>query len=363
MRFHEPSLAVADQGTFVAWHGGTGDGSSIYIQQIDRRQHLIGHPIAVSDGQRLAYEPDLVKASDHLVVAWYERDKSTGDLSVWLAGLTGAGHRKWMIPLSAGGDQARNPVVRPVGGHLEVAWIEQPATNDGSNSATIWHQRISLTGEAMGPPQLIGQANRDTWNLNATVADGQFVVVYDAMLGSKTHELHMLIVGEAGAQHRNLSEDDGHPSLYPDLQVNHSRHAALTWFDGRDGNHEVYLRAVPFDRLGDGREASEFRVTNSPEDTIGAYVAWNGNTIGLAWTDRVSNQRDIFAQTFASDGSPLGPIRRLSSTREDAGVPSIRAYGPGFLVAWNDYVIKDGTATHMSVASSTAEFALVPVSD
>lgn len=362
MNAHEPSLAVGPDATFAAWHGGVEDRSLIYLRELDARLQPADEIIVVSDGKRLAYEPDVIVAAGLPVVAWYEKDPVTRGLTAWLAGMTRQGERAWLTPLAAGGDEARNPVVRQIGDRLEVAWIEQPSTDDGSNSATIWWQRFSLAGATLDPPQRIGEATRDTWNLNATVADDRLVVTYDAALGTRTHELHMLTVGDGESAHRQLSDDDGHASLYPDLQIGASVQAALTWFDERDGNREVYMAVGTFGGLAEAGVLSALRVSHTDGDSIGAYLAWNGTAIGLVWSDDVSGERDIFAQTFDAGGKPLDAIGRLGASPETAGVPVIRAQGTGFVVAWNDYVANGGGA-HTRIASSEIKLARLPLAD
>lgn len=359
MRAYEPSLAVAQTGTFVAWHGGSGENSRIYVRRVDASGRPLGKAFAVSDGKRLAYEPDLIALPDGLAVAWYEKEPATGALSAWLAGVSPDGKRLWLAPLHAGSGVARNPVVRQVGDNLEVAWIEHPAPDDGSNRAEVWHQRLSLSGEPIAEPQRVGEANRDTWNLTAAADGNRLVVVYDAALGTRAHELHMLVMGDGEVIHRTLSEDDGHASLYPDLQFGPAGRAALTWFDERDGNQEVYLLAAPFEWLAEGSTPQPLRVSHSDAESIGAYVAWNGPVIGLAWSDDLSGGRDLFAQAFTADGQPLSAIRQIGPGRETAGVPVIRASGRGFLVAWNDYVAA-GKGGHSHVAFSAIRLARLP---
>ncbi|MEN7538478.1 hypothetical protein [Aurantiacibacter flavus] len=88
-------------------------------------------------------------------------------------------------------------------------------------------------------------------------------------------------------QTSTLTPPDGHASLYPDLQIGPEGVAALTWFDERDGNQEVYLQLFA---AGDGALAptgEPRRISHGPADSIGAYIAWNGATLGLAWSDYV----------------------------------------------------------------------------
>lgn len=363
MRAHELSLAATPTGSFAAWHGGTSAGSAIYVQKLDEAGRLSGAPFPVSDGKLLAYEPDLIDAGDRLVVAWYERDEASGALSARLAGMAANGRRLWSALLGTGPDSTRNPVVRRIGDTLHVAWIAQPtAPDDGGNGASIRHQRFSLAGEPLAPAREIGRANSDTWNLNAATCGDAFIVTYDAALESKAHELHMLVVTGEAVTHRLLSPDDGHASLYPDLQVSDTGQAAITWFDEMDGNREIYLLTAPFDWLAKGIVPAPRRISWSAGESTGAYLAWNGPTIGLAWIDEQDGRPRLFEQMFGTHGHPRGPARQLSTpaqAEERAGVPAIRAQRGGFLVAWNDYVL-EGDGPHRHSSSSIARTVWFP---
>ena len=363
MRAYELSLAVGPAGQYVAWHGGPGEGASIYVQKVEQDGGLTGQAFRVSDGKRLAYEPDLILVGDQLVVAWYEKEAATGQLTAMMAGADAAGRLLWRVPLSDRG-WAKNPVVRQIGEHLHVAWIEPGAADregggdkagggDRAGGATVWHRRFSLNGVPETPPRQIGLASATTWNLNATVYGTSLIVTYDAGQGSAAHELQMLVVTDKAVRHSQLTPDDGHASLYPDLQVNAAGQAALTWFDEKDGNREVYLLVAPFDVLGTPRMPPPRRITQDKGESIGAYVTWNGPTIGLAWSDELHGSREIFLETFSDGGRPLGPVRQIGTSEGKASIPSIRASGSGFLIAWNDYIAAAGNG-HGSVASSAA---------
>lgn len=353
MRSYELSLAVSPAGSFAAWHGGPHDRSAIYVQRVDAAGRLVGAPVRVSDGKRLAYEPDLILAGDRLVIAWYEKDSRTGALSVRLAALDRAGKLLWLAPVADEAPAARNPVVRLIGDRLHIAWIEQAGAAGKGNEASVRHQVFSLAGKAEGPPETIGEANRDTWNLNAAVRGETFIVTYDAALGTKAHELQMLEVTGKQVRRQQLSPDDGKPSLYPDLQLNGAGEAALTWFDRKDGNSEVYLLVAPLGTLEAGAAPDPVRVTRDKGESIGAYLAWNGPVVGLAWSDDMSGRRELYVQAFSASGQSLGPARQIGASEGRASVPAIRASGAGFLVAWNDYVMT-GSGGHATLKSSQA---------
>tara|TARA_A100001391_G_scaffold130111_6_gene89473 strand:+ start:31271 stop:32344 length:1074 start_codon:yes stop_codon:yes gene_type:complete len=352
MHAHELSLAVAGPDTFAAWHGGHGNESAIYLQALDQAAQPKGAPARISQPDFDAYEPDLIAVDGGLVVAWYGRDHAKGRLQAWMAGFDPSGTRQWLVPLQDGG-KAKNPVVRRLGNALHVAWLAE----DDAGAMRVMHRRFGLDGNPLAPPRQIARADSDTWNLNAAALGERFFVTYDAALDDGSDEVRLVTIDGDDAKAATLTPPDGLASLYPDLQFRPDGTAALTWFDERDGNQEVYLQLFAL-RDGELSPTSQpRRISHGPADSIGAYIAWNGPILGLAWSDEENGQRDIFAQTFDSSGKPLSPPRNLSDSAETSSVPAIRAYGEGFLVAWNDYVMSGGGG-HTAVTSSTAHFAL-----
>ncbi len=90
-----------------------------------------------------------------------------------------------------------------------------------------------------------------------------------------------------------LTDDDGVASKYPDLAFGPDA-AAVTWFDERDGNEEVYLAVAPFPQLRNRFEANARRVTPTVGASIGAYVAWNGGRVGLVWSDDTEGEAEVY---------------------------------------------------------------------
>ncbi len=357
MRAHELSLAVSPQAAWAAWHGGAGEEAAIYLQRLTSAGEPAGTAIkASSEGRAFAYEPDLVLTEDGPVAAWYQKNPFSNELSGWLAGLDVAANRKWLVRLEEGEDWSRNPVVRVAKGRLRVAWIGQPSAATSALDPAIWYREFSLAGKPLMPPREVGRADRDTWNLNATVTGATMLLAYDAAGAGETNELHLIEIAGRDLRQVQLTPDDGHASLYPDLQVNDAGLAALTWFDERDGNREVYLAVGPLAQFLDGQMPEPIRITYGEGESIGAYLAWNGDRIGLVWSDEAAGERRIFAQGFDSTGKPLGEMRQLSGGPGKSSIPAIRASGDGFLVAWNDYEM-EGAGGHAQVTWSRAQFA------
>lgn len=367
MRAHEISLAVSGSAAMAAWHGGAPGHSSIYAQTLDGAGVLTGVPVKVSEGADFAFEPDLVPLAEGYAVAWYAVDRSSNRTSAWVAGLDAAGNRLWLKRVGGENVSARNPVVRVIGQSVHLAWIEEPAEpsleRGTGPSPRIMHQVFGADGAEYSLAKQVGAASAVTWNLNAAVHGSQLVLTYDAQIGTKAAELQMLVIADDVVRHQALSSDDGFASLYPDMQISSDGVAALTWFDERDGNQEVYLAVAPFESLATSLPKAQ-RITHSKGPTIGAYAAWNGSSLGLAWIDTINAKTVAMAQGFASDGSALAPAAAIAppygSRVGSAGVPAIRAYDDGFLIGWNSYRLR-GDAAHMDVISSDAHFANVPL--
>ena len=83
--------------------------------------------------------------------------------------------------------------------------------------------------------------------------------------------------------------------------------------------------------------ATARRVTETPGASIGAYLAWNGPRLGLAWSDDTAGQHEVFFQDFDAAGVPRAAARRLTDNPTSSLIPSIRAWRNGFALAWNEY--------------------------
>ena len=272
----ETSLAVDGDRAVAAWHGApAGEASTLWAQPLDGQATPAGPPLQLTEGKADAFEPDMQLLNGEWVVAWYEKDR-VGALRAWLGKFSVAGEVRWRLALSRSGVDGRNPVVRIHDGALHVAWIQLSAADEVS----IWTAHVDAQGKYLQPPSQRAMAGAATWNLNAAVDDaGVFHVVYDSHAGTRARELRLLSVGPRNATGSLLTADDGYDSTYPDLAFSGDR-AALTWFDLRDGNAEIYLFAGSAGALQApvGRDAR--RITTRPR-VHGAYLAWNGD--GCGW--------------------------------------------------------------------------------
>ena len=274
-------------------------------------------------------------------MAWYEVAADDSSSRARVGAWTAAGTPRWTRTLSAARRDGRAPVVAVIGDRMQCVWIEQTGT-EPNVPAAIWAQQLSLDGEPLGVAHRVADASRTTWNLNLSVdAGGVPWVVFDAQLETRAHELFLARLGRERAMVERLSIDDGASSIYPDLAFGAGR-AAVTWWDTRDGNAEVYLAVVDEEDLPNGIVRAASRVTDTAGASIGAYVDWNGARFGLAWSDEFEPglPHDVYFQPFTANGLPDGSVRRLTDNPTASLIPAIRGAGSRFALAWNEDVVE-----------------------
>lgn len=380
---YEASLAVHPAGFAVAWHDTRHGVPEIYARLVDGsgRPASVEYRLTASAGR--SYEPSIdvpdPKTSDHLIVAWYEVAADDSSSRARVGAWTAAGTPRWTRTLSDSRRDGRAAVVAVIGDRMQCVWIEETRLAPGVDrvgegapgsrvadaepnvSAAIWAQQLSLDGEPLGVAHRVADASHTTWNLNLSVdAEGVPWVVFDAQLETRAHELFLARLDRDRAMVKRLSVDDGASSIYPDLAFGAGR-AAVTWWDTRDGNAEVYFAVVDEEELPRGIEPAATRVSDTAGESLGAYIAWNGSRFGLAWSDEVEagQPHDVYFQRFAANGAPDGGPRRLTDNPTASLIPAIRAAGSRFALAWNEDVV-NARDDHRGGGRSEVLFALIP---
>jgi hypothetical protein len=332
---YEASLAAVADGFMAAWYDTRDGHAEIYVRQLDAEGRPVAPERRLTTGAADAYEADITPIEDGFIVGWYEKDKNghlQPKLGAW--GLDGAS--RWSKTLAAHG---RNTVVRASGALVFVAWIEDE-DEEHSGVWAAWHR---ADGAGLLAPRRVADAGRTTWNLNAAVDPDSTPgrphawIAFDAKAGTKSEEVFVAEVTATGDRVQQLTPDDGYASKYPDLALSPDR-AALTWFDVKDGNEEIYLAVGDKATLTNAPLSAPTRVTDSSGHSIGAYLAWNGSRLGLAWCDDTPGNQELYFRAFDGDGRPEGEeATRVTVTAETSSIPAIKPWRRGFALLWNEY--------------------------
>ena len=368
---YEASLARFGDGWAVAWYDTRDGHPELYARFLDVNGDPTGPPRRLTDTSNDSYEPQLAAAgASQLVVAWYAvspSGASVTQVAAWdLAdddtlrwSQVGDAGPRWTRTLSNPTRLGRNVIVRVENRRLFCAWIEKGVDN---REAGVWAQwfDLDLAGQPLAPAQRLADAGPTTWNINAAIAgDGRAWVVFDATADTRADEIFLVVVDDenTAASPVRLTADDGIASKYPDLAFG-ATSAAVTWFDERDGNEEVYLAVAPFPELGDRFEMHARRVTTTAGASIGAYLAWNSDRVGLAWSDDTAGEAEVYFQAFDANGAALNHAERLTHNPTASLIPAIQPFDDGFALAWNEDVVTE-RGDHRSGGRSDIVFAIV----
>lgn len=328
---YEASLATSGDAVAVAWHDTREPYSQIYARWLDDSLQPKSAELRLTTAKLHAYEPSLqIVDGRDLVVAWYDKNVRSGRLRAHVGMWNADGTPRWTVQLSS--RTGRNPVVRAFGQSLFCAWLEYAA----GRRPAVWGAWLTLDGQFLQKPRQLAAAGKTTWNLNAAIdASGRAWVVFDARFHTKRAELFLVVADRHTENVVRLSADDRFDSVYPAIALNHSQ-LAITWFDRRDGNDEVYLYVAPDQMpLAEGAvETNARRITHNAGHSIGAYLSWNGVRGGLAWCDDSAGHHEVYFQPFDVNG-PAEVPRRLSNERA-AMIPSIVSWRAGFVLGWNE---------------------------
>jgi hypothetical protein len=346
---YDTALTPFGDGFAMAWYDMRDGNGEIYMRLLDAKGWPAGPERRLTNSPDDSYEASIDRLGDGIVVGWYdqsEQGQQTARLGLW----SRDGANRWVHTFDS---DTRNPVVRTVASGIFCAWVQMEEDGHEAVFAGWWDEQ----GRPKAAPIRLGPASKTTWNLNAALDEhGTAWVVFDAEVSTRASEVYVA-KADASARAIRLTKDDGAPSTYPDLSIGAGGRIALSWQDERDGNVEVYLLTAMLSDLSGEIDGRSRRVTNTPGESIGAYLAWNGDRIGLSWSDKTPGQHEVYFATFDRTGMSREPARRLTGNTTWSLVPAIRSHGDGFALAWNEY---QPQTVEIHVGSSEVFFLSVP---
>lgn len=327
---YEVGMAPLGDGFVVAWYDRRDGNAEIYMRLLDAKGRPAGPERRLTNSPDDSYEASIDRLGDGFVVGWYdesEQGQQIAKLGLW----SRDGTSRWVHTFDSG---TRNPVVRTAAAGIFCAWVRMEGDGHEAVFAGWWDEQ----GRPKGPPVRLGPASKTTWDMNAAIDEhGIPWVVFDTEVSTRASEVYVAKVDGSATSVVRLTKDDGAPSKYPDLALGAGGRAALSWQDERDGNVEVYLLTGMVSDLSGEIDGRSRRVTNTPGESIGAYLAWNVDRIGLSWSDKTPGQHEMYFETFDRTGMPREPARRLTGNTTWSLMPAIRSHGDGFALAWNEY--------------------------
>ena len=356
----EAALAPFENGFAAAWYDTRDGNGEIYVRLLDENGKPLSPERRLTNSPEDSFEASIDRIGDMMAIAWYDQTatgQQTAKLGVW----SRDGSNRWVHTFDR---DTRNPVVRSTSTAIFCAWV-QTEPNRGEAVFAAWWDK---DGHQTRAPIRLGPASKTTWNLNASIDEqGVGWVVFDAEFSTRTSEIYVARADGSATRIANrdrsemrairLTKDDGAPSKYPDVAIGAGGRAALSWQEERDGNVEVYLITGKLSDLSGEIDGRSRRVTNTPGESNGAYIAWSGDRLGLAWSDKTPGQPEVYFESFDSTGASREPARRITQTAKWSLVPAIRPRRTGFALLWNEY---QPASVEVHIGTSQIFFSALP---
>ncbi|MFI5371822.1 MAG: T9SS type A sorting domain-containing protein [Candidatus Eisenbacteria bacterium] len=268
----------------------------IYVQRIS----ATGTPMWTTDGVALCTaggnQQSPVVTTDGAggaIVAWF--GQFAGHYDIYAQRISATGTPMWTINgvalCAAAGDQESPTIIPDDAGGAIVSWFDQRSGSDYT-FADIYAQRISSSGAPMWTPEGVA-----------------------------------LCTATGSQQNPNIAPDGAHGAI-------------VTWFDGRNGNYDIYAQRVSdagaVQWAADGvalctAAGEQAMPTLVPDGTGGAIVTWRDYRSG--------SEYDAYAQRISGSGSPQWAANGVAvcTATGDQYDPRITSDGAGgAIVAWPD---------------------------
>ncbi len=346
----EAALTPFENGFAVAWYDTRDGNGEIYVRLLDDNGEPVSPERRLTNSPEDSFEASIDRLGEMMAVAWYEQN-GTGQQTAKLGMWTRDGANEWVHTFDR---DTRNPVVRSTSAGVFCAWVQTEADRREAVFAAWWDKH----GHQTVAPIRLGQASKTTWNLNASIDEqGRGWVVFDAEVSTRASEVYVAKADGSATTAVRLTKDDGAPSKYPDLALGAGGRAALSWQEERDGNVEVYLITGTLSDLAGEIDGRSRRVTNTPGESNGAYIAWNGDRLGLAWSDKTPGQPEVYFESLDGTGAIREAAQRITQTATWSLVPAIRPRGNGFALAWNEY---QPASVEVHIGTSQIFFSALP---
>ncbi len=175
----------------------------------------------------------------------------------------------------------------------------------------IYAQRYSSDGSALGTNFRVNDDQGNTYQENPSIAaddSGNFIITWeDNRNGIYAWDIYAQRYSSDGSSlgtNFKVNDDQGSVSQnYPSIASDGSGNFIITWYDGRNGNSDIYAQCYSSDGSLLG---TNFKVNDDQGSASQYYPAiaadCNGNFM-IVWYDSRSN---IYGQRYSSDRSALG---------------------------------------------------------
>jgi len=362
-----PAVAVDASGRFtIAWQASMGSVYNVYAQRFASNGTALGMNIKLNDDDTDFWQLAVslgANAQGEMVAVWQDNrdlnDDIYGQRFAHEGTTIGANFRLF---IKEGGSWQTMPAMAvDPNGRFVIAWEdERNGLSDiyarlyASDGNTLWPDINDCNMLGFDPNECNNVKVNDDQGLAQHVQpdvamdnNGNFVIVWrDTRENGEANIYAQRYTSDGTALGVNfLVNDDpcGVTQYYPSVAMGNNGGFLITWRDQQRGHDDIYAQLYATDGSPQG---VNFLVNDDPceadQDRPCVSADDRGN-FWIIWEDRRNENWDIYVQGLSRNGVPMGNNVKLNDDHGTASqsYPSIAAYGDGnFVAAWEDY--RDG---------------------
>ncbi len=347
-----PSIATDGIGNYIVTWSDERNGTDfdIFAQFLSDDGTTLGSNFKVNDDQGIAvqYSPEI--AIDHnlnFVIAWLDRRNNTNwDIYAQRFAYNG-------IPLGSNfkvnndtGNAEHEQVCVSVdgNGNFVIVW-----TDKRNGDWDIYAQRYAYDGSASGGNFKVNDdAGNSTqyWNDISLDEEGNFIITWaDLRNGADPfYDIYFQKYSNNGTPVGNNIKvnDNGGNSLqfYPSVSMNNSGDFVITWTDERNGDRDIYAQRYLNDGSPVGSNFIVYPDTAGTDQALSSIATDGAGNFIITWNDNRNDYGDIYAQCFSNNGVPTGDDFKVNDDPANMTqwVPAVAAGINGnFIITWEDY--------------------------
>ncbi|NOX38732.1 MAG: hypothetical protein GXO78_14475, partial [Calditrichaeota bacterium] len=343
-----PSISMDVIGNFVVvWEDYRNGDWDIYAQRYASDGTPLGSNFKVNDdnGSWRQMEPAIsLDESGNFVVVWSDRRNWDRDIYAqrYASDGTPLGSNFKVNDDSGSASQYASSISLDNDGNFVVVW------EDFRNGSDIYAQRHASDGTPLGSNFKVNDDNGSWRQMEPAISldeSGNFVVVWEDgrnwVPDIYAQRYASASDGTPLGSNFKVNDDSGSAGQYsPSISLDKDGNFVVVWSDKRNGEWDIYAQRYASDGSPLG---SNFKVNNdsgsADQYTPSISLDKDGNFV-VVWSDERNGEWDIYAQRYASDGTPLGSNFKVNDDSGSASQwrPSISLGADGnFVVVWQDY--------------------------
>jgi len=327
----------------LAWDDARWGGYEVYFTRFSAAGSIVGSEIRVTNTDTYydSMEPGLAWTGSQYFTCWEDdRDGINHEVMCRRLGADGSlvGSE---VQLTFTDEDNYNPEVAWSGSQLGVVW------EDGRHGTMDWNveiyfQRLAADGSMLGSNVRVTDDTEYSTYPAIAWSGSEFGIAFaDNRLSYATNFIYFVRMSASGAKLGSEAIIQSRPgdSYRPSLVWTGSEYG-VAWYDYADGDSEIAFARIAADGTKIG---SDLRLTSFTWNSEDPSLVWIGGDYAVAWSDyRKADSTsfidcDVYMKVFSADGSYMSPDRVISITDDtDSFYPTIAWSGSTIGLAWTD---------------------------